>query len=299
MAGLTVVVVSDYEASGEKTWEDEREALDALADQEVEGPIDVILVENAEARGSVPDDLAERFPRVEVVFCDEARSAAMKDFGVRHANTELVAVMEADCVPDPGWLRVTTTALRERPEFAIVSGRTTYGDETSYRRCLTVLDRGFDDLGRAGETAHVSNNAALYRREVLAAFPYPDAHTPFLSSRLRREEMREAGHRFWFVPRAVTRHAIGGWDFLRDFRRNTGFADAAQWGAKSVLDVPRLLWSRRKSEARHCLRLGPRYLRWYDWPLLALLFLLAPVLEVPGILDAIRGRGGVPRSAYR
>lgn len=299
MAGLTVVVVSDYEASDEKTWEDEREALDALAAQDVAEDFRVILVENASARGSVPDDLAGRVPDLDVVFCDDERSAGMKDFGVGRASTELVAVMEADCLPDPGWLRVTAAALREHPEYAVVSGRTTYGDETSYRRCLSVLDRGFDDLGSAGETRHVSNNGALYRREVLARFPYPEAPTPFLSSRRRKEAMREAGHRFWFEPRAVTRHAIGGWGFMADFRRNTGFADAAQRGNPSLVDVPGLLWSRRVAEARHCARLAPRYLRWYDWPLLAALFLLAPALEVPGVLDAIRGRGRVPSSAYR
>jgi len=65
-----------------------------------------------------------------------------------------------------------------------------------WRRCLSLVDRAFDDFRRARLTPHVSNNGALYRRHVLERFPYPEAATPFLSSRLRNRAMYEAGHHF-------------------------------------------------------------------------------------------------------
>lgn len=296
---VTVVVVSDYEAGEEKTWNDERRALAALARQDLAEDFAVVLVENAAWRSSVPGDIADACGGVDLVFCEEHRSARMKDLGVRRVDTEYVAVMEADCVPNESWLRTLLRSLESDDRFAVASGRTVYGDGTTYRRCLTVLDRGFDDLGTAGETVHVSNNGALYRRAVLAAHPYPEAPTPFLSSRLRMDALREDGHRFWFAPAATMRHAIGGWGFLRDFRRNTGYADALEQGTDGIFDVLRQLGRRRRSEWRHCLRVGPRYLRWSDWPLLLVLFLLAPCLELPGAIDALRGRACIRGSAYR
>jgi hypothetical protein len=115
--------------------------------------------------------------------------------------------------------------LRQRPDVSAVSGRTNYGNETAYRRALSLVDRSFDDLGGPGVAGSVSNNGALYRRSLLVRFPYPPAVTPFTSARLRAEAMRQAGHVFFFEPAAVTRHAIGGWDFIRDFRRHTGYSD--------------------------------------------------------------------------
>jgi hypothetical protein len=296
---LTVVVVSDYEPGAQKTWTSERQILAALAEQDLGEPFDVLMVENDGARDSVPEDLRRLCPRLEIVFASESQSARLKDFGVWHARTEYVAVLEADCVLNQAWLRVLLYALRRRPDFAVASGRTTYGDETMYRRCLSALDRSFDDLGGPGEMPHVSNNGALYRRAVLAAFPYPETGSPFHSSRLRTRAMVAEGHRLWFEPGAVMRHAIGGLDFIRDFRRNTGYADMNDEPERRAPLVPRLLWRRLRHDWKNCRRVGPAYLRRGDWPLLILLLALTPFFEVPGVIDALRGRPSVPNSSYR
>lgn len=296
---LSVVVVSDYEETAEKTWNDERRILKALADQDIGEPFAVILVENHLARDSTPADLHQIFPRMSIVFSPESQSAKLKDLGVTRSQTEYVAVFEADCVPDRRWLRTLVDALRRRSEVSIASGRTTYGDESMYQRCLGLLDRSFDDLGHPGETIHVSNNAALYRRAVLEKFPYPDAITPFLSARMRMTQMHNAGIRFWFDPEAVVRHAIGGWRFISDFRRNSGYADMTSHSNQTVSQIPRLVWRRFVHQYADSLRLGPRYLKWYDWPFLLVLLLCTRWLEISGMLDALKRRDRIPHSAYR
>jgi hypothetical protein len=95
------------------------------------------------------------------------------------------------------------------------------------------------------------------------------------------------------------RHAIGGFDFIRDFRRNTGFADMKRRERRGRRHIPRLLLHRLGSEFSLCMRLGTAYLRWYDWPLVIVLLALARCLEVPGMLDALRGADEIPESSYR
>jgi hypothetical protein len=298
-AAISVIVVSDFEDRLERSWRNERRILDGLARQDIREPFEVLLVENGRHRSAVPPDLVDICPRSRIVFSPATQSAPLKDFGVIQAEAELVAVFEADCVPDPSWLRVLVGVLREREDLWAASGRTIYGNESMLRRVLSLLDRAFDDLGRPGVTGSVSNNAALYRRSLLQKFPYPPAVTPFTAARLRTDAMREAGHVFFFEPAAVVRHAIGGWDFIRDVRRHIGYSDMFCHPRRGLSSIPSLLWRRRRREFGDCLRVGSTYLRWYDWPLAAALMVVLPALELFGMLDALRGRPSIPRTSYR
>ncbi|MGI9388323.1 MAG: glycosyltransferase [Methyloligellaceae bacterium] len=291
--------MSDYEGRDTKTWKDERLILTALAQQDFEEPFEIFLIQNNEFREASPDFLFEIIPDLKIVFSDESQSAKLKDHGVQQTTTEYVAVLEADCVPCREWLRLLVGVLRAGKEISVVSGRTIYGQDTMFKRCLSLTDRAFDDLGESGLTIHVSNNGALYRRSVLDEFPYPDAVTPFLSAKPRNQLMHEAGHQFYFERRAVMEHAIGGWDFVRDFRRNAGYADLMHYGEGQFSDIPRILYRNLKNEVSDCRRLGAQYLHWYDWPLTIFLLFFARILELPGMFDAVRRTNRIPRSSYR
>lgn len=298
VARLCVVIVSDYEGREEKTWESERLALAAFDRQDIAEPFDVLVIESSLFRGSEPADLTAGRLRVRVLYADETASARLKDFGVRQTDATFVAVVEADCVPDPAWLRVLVSALREHPECCVVSGRTSYGDESSYHRVLGLLDRSFDDWMHPGSTDQISNNGAIFRRDVLLRFEYPDSASPFSSARVRMEQMRAAGLRFWFEPAAGMHHAIGGFGFIRDFRRHTGFNAMAAVPDPGPSDVPSLWCRRRLFESRNMLRCRSR-IRWFDLPLLLLIAPLASLLEIPGMLDAINERPAIPGTEYR
>ena len=184
----SVVIVSDCEDHAQRPWHTERGLLQALARQDFPEPFEVILVENERYRNEIPPDLPRICPRSRIVFSAERQSAKLKNVGACSAKAELVAVLDADCLPNDAWLRVLVTVLRERPDVSAVSGRTHYGEETSYRRALSLVDRAFDDLGRPGLTPRVSTNAALYRRSLLTRFPYPDSATPFGSAMPSRRQ---------------------------------------------------------------------------------------------------------------
>ncbi len=297
---ISVIIVSDFELTDQKTWHDEIEVLKAFAAQDFDEPFELIVVENSRFADAVPAILDRIAPHTRVVFTDQTQSARLKDYGIRQCRGDLVAVIEADCLPNPAWLRTLVGVLRERPEVDVVSGRTWYGDQTLYRRCLNLMHRAFDDYGRPSASRFISNNGALYRRPVLEAFPYPEAITPFLSSRLRNRHLLEAGHSFFFHPEARMLHAIGGLPFLFDVHRNVGYSDMMQAPhGPSIGSILRVLLQRTKREGSDLRRLGDGYLKRFDRLLLPLFQLVGRCFETVGMLDAIVRRRSIPHSAYR
>lgn len=297
---VSVVIVSDYEASSVKSWKVEERMLKAFAAQTFNEPFEVLLIDNERYQENIPSHLYDIIPNLRIVFSNETQSARLKDYGVTLSSGELVAVLEADAPPCEQWLQILVEALRRNPDRAVATGRTSYGTENTYKRVLNLLDRSFDDLGEPGMTPHISNNGAVYRRSVLEQFPYPEAATPFLSSRLRNRLIREAGHTFYFHPSAVTFHEIGGWGFIVDVRRNMGYSDMNTFANKiGYSAIPSLMKRRIKKELSYCKRLGKQYLHWWDWPLFGFMAAIIPFLEVPGMLDAIYRRNNIPNTAYR
>ena len=297
---VSVVIVSDYEASAVKSWKVEEHMLKAFAAQTFDEPFEVLLVDNKQYQTNVPKHLYDIIPDLRIVFSNEIQSARLKDYGVEISSGELVAVLEADAPPCQHWLQTLVDVLRLNPDVAVATGRTSYGNENTYKRVLNLLDRSFDDLGKPGTTPHISNNGAVYRRSVLRKFPYPEAATPFLSSRLRNKLIRETGHKFYFHPDAVTFHEIGGWGFIVDVRRNMGYSDMNTFAEKvSYSAIPGLMKRRFKKELSYCKRLGKQYLRWWDWPLFAVIAPIIPFLEVSGMLDAVQRKKEIPNTAYR
>lgn len=298
-SSLSVVVVSDFE-SGEKTWKDEIAMAGALAHQDIDIDFDLIIVENGAHHNKPPPKIiGDTFPGAKIVYYDSEKSAALKDYGVSLCDTEWVAILEADALPEPDWLRRLIQAATKNPEYDVFSGRTDYGADSSWKRALNLLDRSFDDKGYSGSTTNISNNGALYRTEMIKKFPYPDAATPFLSSRLRNRMILQAGHKAYFERKALMRHRVGGLRFVMDFRRNTGFADMMVGGSPRVSKIPSLLRQRARAELRKIWRLHAEYWRWYDWPLGLLLFCFARIPESMGMVAALNNKDDLRGSAYR
>ena len=200
---LSVVSVSDFEPNQSKLWKDERALIKALANQDIQESFEVILVESKQNLDQiVPTDFYHFIPDLKVHYYDSIKSAALKDYGVILSSGEYVAVLESDCVPSRNWLRLLLEAVVNN-EWVIASGRTFYGDETTYRRIMNLLHRNWYDHGKSCETNYISNNGAVYSREILEKFPYPDSVTPFLSAQIRNKQIQREGYRFYF-ERSVT-----------------------------------------------------------------------------------------------
>lgn len=300
-----MVVVSDYAGPGAKDWADERAILAAFAAQDLAEPFEIVVVEHERYRPVCPDWLTALAPRTTVRFAAHEWSSRLKDAALPWCAGELVAVVEADSVPAPDWLRHLVAAMDAEPGVGAASGRTTYGAGSALRRVLGVIDRGWMDPGRPGPIEHLSNNGAVYRRTLLERFPYPAEPSAFLSARLRNRAMLDAGVRLHFEPRAVMEHGFAGLGFEIDMRRNVGFADGRLYLAtarprrSTARALATLMGRRLRDEWRDCRRLGRRDLRWSDWPLALLMLGCVRLFELPGSLAALRGADTLERTAYR
>ena len=98
--------------------------LRALAAQDYEGEIEVLVADNGSTDGT--PDVARRvrdevLPNLRVIDASERPGASVaRNAGVRAASGDLVLFCDADDVADPGWVRAMVAALEESP---LVGGR--------------------------------------------------------------------------------------------------------------------------------------------------------------------------------
>ncbi|HEY4612973.1 MAG TPA: glycosyltransferase family A protein, partial [Bacteroidota bacterium] len=175
---VSVVIVSDYASGGTTAWNDVRATLRALAIQNFKEPVEFILSENTEYKKQIPRDLTKILPSLKTILSSAASSYGLKNEGVRAAAADIVALIDADCVPGADWLQRLVDVMRNNPSVAAVSGRTTYAGRNFLERAMALLSRSYLDPGRAGSTRYISNNNAAYRRTVYLAHPLPIGVSP-------------------------------------------------------------------------------------------------------------------------
>ena len=175
---ITLIIVSDYEP-GPKTWADEDAAVRAYTNDPAGAPAEIIVAAATQDEATPHPDWTGL--NVRMVFIDAEASASMKDAATPDASHDLIAVIEADCVCEPGWLAALHQEMIDKPHLGAVSGTTMYRPTTALRRAASLIDRGFIRAQLAnGDYYHVSNNGALYRAALLKANPYPEAVSPFV-----------------------------------------------------------------------------------------------------------------------
>jgi hypothetical protein len=304
------MVVSDYRPAEQKSWDDLRATLAALAAQNFEEPVEYLLLENASDLKSMPTDVPQTLPGIRVIASEARGSYPLKNAGVQAAAADLVMVLDADCTPDRGWVRAGVDAMRRRPDAVAISGRTTYPGRSTLERSLGLLSRCYVDRGTAGPVRLLSTNNMIVRRRVFSADPLPDDAGPF-AYRLLTERLLRQGGKLYFEPAMRAVHDFEGWPMERDLRRQVGWTsirirqlDPNIPGARVVRllrpgAVPLLYAYRLVESAGHCFRL-PRHfgLHWRHIPLLLALAALVHSLELPGMFRALSGKPAGP-TVYR
>ena len=188
--------------------------LDALAGQGVPGPAAELLVVD-DASTDETRAVASR-PGVQVLSGPGRGPAAARNAGARRARGELLVFLDADTVPEPGWLAEILAPL-SAPEVVAVKGR--------YRTCQRSLIARFaqlefewkyDRLARAARVDFVdTGNAAYRRRALLEAGGFDEGFTSSEDVELAFR-LAQRGARLAFNPRAAVfhRHADRLGDYL-------------------------------------------------------------------------------------
>jgi glycosyltransferase involved in cell wall biosynthesis len=220
--------------------------LAGLAAQRGAPPFEVVVVDNGSS-----DDTQEIAERSEVVDRllrrprGEGPGAARND-GVAAARAELVAFVDSDCVPEPGWLAAGVAAIASGAD--LVQGRVDPDPSTP----AGPFDRTLSVQSEYGlyETANMFVRKKLFHEigpfvDFVGAGGRPFGEDAWWAWRARR-----AGARTAFAPDAIVHHAILPGD-LRTWVADHGYR---VWFPSLVSRVPELrsafLWNRVFLNAR-------------------------------------------------
>ncbi len=180
--------------------------LDGLATEGVPGPRAELLVVDD---GSTDDTgvVAAR-PGVRVLTGLGRGPAAARNGGAQAATGDVLLFLDADTVPQPGWLREMLAPFGQ-PGVVAVKGRYYSCQESPIARFAQLeFEEKYDRLARARDVDFVDSGTAAYRRDAFLAaggfdeaFPAQSAEDVELAFRLAT-----SGARFAFNPRAGVWH---------------------------------------------------------------------------------------------
>jgi hypothetical protein len=306
---VSVVIVSDYASGETEGWDLFKAALAALARQDFEGPTEFLLSECADSEQQIPSDLTTILPSLKVIRSSASSSYELKNEGVRAASADIVALIDADCIPDPDWLRHLMDAMWRHPNVVAVSGRTDYMGRSLLERLLSLLSRSYLDSGRTKSTRLISSHNAGFRRSAFVTHPLPTDAGPF-AVRLQSEAILRSGGRLLFEPRVRVVHDFAGWAGEGDLRRNIGYGTTIArlrdrsvpyaWLARvGYASIPLFVVAKILNSWWDCVRCGRRYgVRWYELPAAFCLAVVVRIMEIPGMMSAFRGQE-ITETAYR
>lgn len=166
-------------------------------------------------------------PDVRLVPVTGTNQFRQKNQGLLAATGDLVALIDADCTPEPGWVSAILGSMSTGA--AAVAGRTVYERDTLWWRLLTSFDFGHVHQGADGNaTALLSNNAA-FRRDALGGGLFDERVDRFSACYHLGRRMRASGQRIAYAPAMVARHALADADGVRAFTKHVhrGFDNAA------------------------------------------------------------------------
>lgn len=306
---VSVLIVADHDTDRHAELEDLRCCLHALADQEVNEPVEFLLVETQERARKLPADLIAELPGLRVIGVPDNATYEQKNAAAQAAQGEIIALLDADCVPVAGWLKSLINTFRSCPQYVAVSGRTMYEGKTASERSLSVLSRGFLDPGKEAPTQYISNNNSGFLRKVYQQFPLPKGEGPYAAQLQSAAIMRDGG-RFLFQPSMTVIHEFEGWSMEHDIRNHIGWATIR---IRQIDPGLRFSWLLRLGQASiplfyigrvieswvTCFRVGRQYgMRLADYPVAMGLTLWVHFLEIKGMSLAFRHQP-VGKSKYR
>jgi glycosyltransferase involved in cell wall biosynthesis len=209
-----------------RDWDRLETCLNALLQQSYPAEdFEVIVVNNDPATG--PGTVAQRFSQVTFLTEPEAGSYAARNTGIKHAQGEVLAFTDADCIPSQRWLAVGVDALESGVER--VGGKVEVFTDHTADRWGAFHDRAFafPQVEYVRKGGAVTANMICRRRLFDEVGLFDDS---LLSGAdlLWGRKAAASGHRVAYRADMVVRHPARAWgEVLAKSRRVTSGIAAA------------------------------------------------------------------------
>lgn len=219
--------------------------LTSLIDQEYpKGFIEIILINNNSTDNT--KCIAQGYP---ITCLDETNSQSSyvtRNTGIKHAKNEIIAFIDADCLPDPNWLREGVAELAEadadiaggRVEFYYSERKTAaefYDSMTNMQVENYICERG------VAPTANLFVRASLFDKVGL----FPEDAISGADIRWTKKAT-SMGYKLVYAPRAVVQHPSRTFRELlaKHIRVGTGLISIRrdEWGwPKKLIEAMKLI----------------------------------------------------------
>jgi glycosyltransferase involved in cell wall biosynthesis len=178
--------------------------------------IETIVVVDDEVDAKSVAEIRARYPHVLVVTSRASNYFDAKNAGAEASSGDVIALLDGDCVPAPDWLDLLLSRLVDGVDA--VAGCTRYEGRSVSARTFSIPDFAYVLEDEQDGASGFNINNVAFRREVLLAHPF--------DARIRRNggcyflfhQLRAAGARIVYEPRATVAHGVGdvrGLGFVR------------------------------------------------------------------------------------
>ncbi|HEX2034017.1 MAG TPA: glycosyltransferase [Chloroflexota bacterium] len=201
-----------------------RRTLGALVQQEVEGPVEVVVCDD----GSPPEEAAQIAAAVDgvrehlgaagrpwairLVQQENAGPAAARNRGAREARAPLLLFLDDDCAPAPALLRTHVEAHRAGAPVAVM-GHVSWAPGMRVSPLMELVVRGaqfnygaITDPERVPFTCFYTANCSLRRPDLEAAGWFDASLPPFMEDTEFAYRLSRRGVRIVYRPQAVVHH---------------------------------------------------------------------------------------------
>jgi lipopolysaccharide/colanic/teichoic acid biosynthesis glycosyltransferase/GT2 family glycosyltransferase len=188
--------------------------LAGLQNQSHEGPYEIIVVDD----GST-DDTARKAQAagVTVISIPRSRPAAARNTGIHRASGDLICFTDADCTPNPDWIRHIIAPFSDETTVACKGVYSTSQTELVARFVQLEYEDKYDLLRTQENIDFIDTYSAAYRREVLLGNGGFDEWFQYLEDQELSFRLAAQGYRMVFQELAVVEHihSAGVWPYLR------------------------------------------------------------------------------------
>ena len=182
-----------------------RATLSSLLAQDFMEPYEVMVVDSSS--DETPHIVASEFPTIRLIHLEQQTDpGTARNLGITHANGEVIACTDADCIAPRDWLEQMVAA--QRAGHQVVGGAIEIGNPESLVAWAGYLGefREWLPTGRARLVSHVPTCNVSYHRSVFVRFGgFPTRFYP-QEDLLFHWRLAQHGVPMWFSPTICVRH---------------------------------------------------------------------------------------------